>query len=133
MFFGWWRKLVRAESKGFRRERRKPPQMRRSNFKPWAEVLEDRTLLSAGDLDPTFGSGGKVVTSLGTSQDWASAVAIQGDGKAVVVGESVQGTASDLAVARYNTDGTLDASFGSGGRASTFLPDGFVPRDVAIQ
>jgi hypothetical protein len=44
MFFDWWRKRVRVESKVSRRERRKPPHQRRANFKPWAEVLEDRTL-----------------------------------------------------------------------------------------
>jgi hypothetical protein len=42
MFFDWWRKLVCVESKGSRRERRKLPHLRRANFKPWAEVLEDR-------------------------------------------------------------------------------------------
>src|SRR5690242_14274188 len=42
MFFGWWRKLVRVESRPSRRDSRKPPHLRRGYVKPWAEVLEDR-------------------------------------------------------------------------------------------
>src|SRR5262245_46099063 len=47
MFFDWWRKLVRVGSRVSRRERRKAGRLRRANVKPWAGVLEDRTLLSS--------------------------------------------------------------------------------------
>ena len=53
MFFDWWRKLVRVGSKVSRRERRKPPHLRRASFKPWVEMLEDRTLLSPGNVSIT--------------------------------------------------------------------------------
>jgi uncharacterized delta-60 repeat protein len=70
----------------------------------------------AGDLDPTFGTGGRVTTDFGNSFDeQASALAIQPDGKLVAGGFS----ASDFALARYNSDGSLDASFGSGGKVTT--------------
>src|SRR5436190_24071242 len=68
-------------------------------------------------LDPTFGSGGIVRTSAGGISGWeASAMAIQSDGKIVVVGDgSYEWCTCDFAVARYNTDGSLDSSFGGNG------------------
>src|SRR4051812_39045428 len=50
------------------------------------EPLEARRLLSAGDLDPTFGAGGKVVSDLADARDTARAAVVQSDGKTVVVG-----------------------------------------------
>src|SRR5688572_31371779 len=70
---------------------------------------------AAGDLDPTFGVGGKVVTSFPGGLDTANDVAVQTDGKIVVGGFS----GSDFALTRYNIDGTLDQTFGTGGRVNT--------------
>ncbi len=71
-----------------------------------------------GDLDLTFGSGGIVIT-IGSDPNHvntASAMAIQADGKIVVVGDATLGTpAWDFAVVRYNPDGSLDSSFGGTG------------------
>lgn len=65
-----------------------------------------------GDLDPTFGSGGRLRTDFGNGRtDQANALAIQADGKLVVAGSS----AFSIALARYNPNGTLDPSFGSRG------------------
>lgn len=69
-----------------------------------------------GSLDTSFGSGGKVTTSFGTGTDIANAVALQGDGKIVVVGSSVQGSNNDVAMARYNPNGTLDTTFSGDGK-----------------
>jgi uncharacterized delta-60 repeat protein len=77
---------------------------------------------AAGDLDPSFGSGGKVFTDFGSTRDSAGrAVAIQPNGKIVVTGfSSIRGSdEDDFALARYNRDGSLDQSFGSGGRVLT--------------
>jgi uncharacterized delta-60 repeat protein len=63
-----------------------------------------------GDLDPTFDSDGRVVTDFFESFDQASAVVVQPDGKILAVGTSD----GDFALARYNTDGSLDSTFGSG-------------------
>jgi uncharacterized delta-60 repeat protein len=72
-----------------------------------------------GGLDPTFGTGGKVLTSFGFGS-LARALAIQPDGKIVAAGEA---GFSDFALARYNDDGKVDASFGSGGKVLTdFTP-----------
>lgn len=85
-----------------------------------------------GTLDPSFGAGGVVLTgSPGVSQT-IQGIAIQVDGKIVVTG----GSNADLAVARYETDGSLDPSFGSGGLA-TIDASGIAltdaGKDVAIQ
>src|SRR5436190_5296595 len=81
--------------------------------------LLNAIVLSAepGDmLDPTFGNGGIVITRGSeprTLLNAASAMAIQADGKIIVVGEGA--ATLGFAVVRYNTDGSLDSSFGSGG------------------
>lgn len=79
-----------------------------------------------GSLDNSFGSGGKILTDFGSLQeDWAQAVAIQPDGKIVVGGYTHivvgQFSSAIFALARYNTDGSLDASF-SGGKVTTDFP-----------
>lgn len=80
-----------------------------------------------GSLDTTFGNGGKVVTSFGASTDRINAILVQDDGKILVGGESDQGTAAsgvDFALARYNADGSLDATFGTGGKVLTPIRPG---------
>src|SRR5260370_5518970 len=65
-------------------------------------------------LDSTYGSGGKVITSFG-NQAYAKSVALQSDGKAVAVGFNFNGGHQNWSIARYNTNGTLDTSFGTNG------------------
>jgi len=90
-----------------------------------------------GDLDPTFGTGGMVTTDLNHSTDIANAVAIQADGKLVVVGQTYKNndySNEDFAVTRYNTNGTLDNTFGNGGKVRTDFPGlAAVPSSVVIQ
>jgi uncharacterized delta-60 repeat protein len=72
-----------------------------------------------GSPDTAFGTGGKVITQVGTQgNDGAFAVAVQTDGKIVVAGASDQGGAThlDFAVLRYKADGSLDSGFGQGGK-----------------
>lgn len=76
-------------------------------------------LAAAGDLDPTFDSDGVVFTAVSPSSDNASAVVIDSAGKIVVAGTTSNGLVSDFAVARYNTDGSLDTSFDSDGIVTT--------------
>ena len=91
-----------------------------------AFVVSGGTMLAVdGDLDPTFGTDGKVLTDFDHSTDIANAVAIQTDGKVVVVGTTYQNndfSTEDFAVARYNPDGTLDKTFGVGGKVQTDFP-----------
>lgn len=79
-----------------------------------------------GSLDKTFGGTGIVTTSFSrTSQEQATAVALQSDGKIVIAG-FVQDTTSDFALARFNTNGTLDTAYGTGGRARIGIASGSV-------
>lgn len=68
-----------------------------------------------GTLDNSFGSSGTVVTQTGEGQASANDIAIQTDGKLIVVGSSSDGdlgsSSEDFAIVRYNADGTLDSSF----------------------
>jgi uncharacterized delta-60 repeat protein/uncharacterized repeat protein (TIGR01451 family) len=79
--------------------------------------LLSRVEAAAGDLDAGFGSGGKVLTAFGAGSSYNKAfdVAVQADGKIVASGIAQ----SNLAIARYNTDGTLDSTFGVGGQVAT--------------
>jgi len=90
-----------------------------------------------GDLDPTFGTGGMLMTDINRSTDSASAVAVQADGKLVAVGTTYKQndfSDEDFVVARYNTDGSLDNTFGSRGRVRTDFPGlAAVPSSVVIQ
>jgi uncharacterized delta-60 repeat protein len=81
-----------------------------------------------GSLDPTFGTDGKVTTDFFGNSDLAYAVAIQQDDHIVAAGRALNGSNYDFALARYNPDGTLDPSFGTGGKATT---DFFGGADVA--
>jgi uncharacterized delta-60 repeat protein len=88
---------------------------------------------SNGALDPSFGSGGKVVTDFDPAhRDQANAIAVQADGKIIAAGftsflGSDDNTDYAFALARYHADGALDLSFGNGGKVVTNLsnPSGF--------
>jgi len=71
-----------------------------------------------GTLDPFFGAGGRVVTSLAADAE-ALALVLQPDGKIVATGRASDGVTSRFALARYDADGTLDPFFGSQGRVIT--------------
>ncbi len=93
-------------------------------------TVANRSQADAGDLDQTFGTGGRVNTDFMNSFDFAFAIAVQPDGKIIAAGES----ASDFALARYNSDGSLDASFGAGGKVTTDFSDTpTLIRDLALQ
>jgi uncharacterized delta-60 repeat protein len=68
-----------------------------------------------GSIDSTFGLTGKVITTIGAYNDYGWAVAIQADQKIVITGKAFNGTDDDVLLLRYNTDGTLDAGFGTNG------------------
>lgn len=69
-----------------------------------------------GNLDTGFGSGGKVTTDFG-GVEFANAVAVQPDGRILAAGDAD----GDFALARYQPDGSLDATFGGDGRLVTDL------------
>jgi uncharacterized delta-60 repeat protein len=79
-----------------------------------------------GDLDTTFGTGGKVFTQFSPhGPQPATDIAVQPDGKIVVVsGALASFLQSAMNIARYNPDGSLDTTFGSGGKITTFIGGG---------
>ena len=84
--------------------------------------------LANGTFDTSFNSTGKVITPVGSSDDYGYSVALQPDGKIVVAGYCVSGANLDFCLARYLANGTLDASFGSTGKVITAIGSG---NDVA--
>jgi uncharacterized delta-60 repeat protein len=87
-----------------------------------------------GSLDTTFNGTGKVTTDIGGDTEEGFSMAIQPDGKIVVAGRSFNGIDYDFAVVRYNTNGSLDTTFGSGGKVTTAIGSGHdVAFSVALQ
>src|SRR4051812_3865961 len=80
----------------------------------FCESLESRRMLNAGDLDPTFNGTGKTTFPLNTNIVTIDGedVGVQSTGKVIVAGDTSNGK---LVVARFNTDGTHDTTFGSFG------------------
>ncbi|MCX6875946.1 MAG: hypothetical protein NTW21_19380 [Verrucomicrobia bacterium] len=73
-----------------------------------------------GSLDTTFNVSGKVLTDFGGDPNWGRSVAVQGDGKILLAGTISGGSA----MARYNTNGTLDTSFNGTGKVITTISNG---------
>jgi uncharacterized delta-60 repeat protein len=87
-----------------------------------------------GALDASFGSGGKVITAVGTGNDQANALALQSDGKLVLIGWCDGSGGKDFCAVRLHSDGSLDQSFGSGGKVITPVGAGTDRADaIAIQ
>jgi uncharacterized delta-60 repeat protein len=93
-----------------------------------------------GTLDQVFGTNGSVETTFGDQTAAGRAIVVQADGKIIVVGVSGAGSYSELndfVLARYNSNGSLDQSFGSGGKAKTHFPGvfntGSTATSVALQ
>jgi uncharacterized delta-60 repeat protein len=89
---------------------------------------------TSGDLDPTFGNGGVVITAVGSMNDHAQAVALLPDGKILVTGSTDDGGGHDLVLARYTISGMLDTAFGVGGVVTTSIGAGYdAAFDIALQ
>jgi len=73
-----------------------------------------------GSPDATFGNTGQVMTSFGIgTRNWINSIELQNDGKIVAGGFS----SNSFALARYESNGTLDISFGTGGLVTTAIPN----------
>jgi uncharacterized delta-60 repeat protein len=111
--------LLRPKPAG--RQRVGDPFQRCAGFEP----LEERALLSVGGtLDKSFDGDGKVVTPVqvfeGGGSSWAHQVAVQSDGKIVVACHG-PAAGADIAVMRFNRDGSPDSAFDGDGRVTTSI------------
>jgi len=81
------------------------------------DVLESRLLLSDGQIDASFAGNGRFTDAQMTA---ILDMAVQSDSKVVAVGYANDGlgTNSNTVVSRFNEDGTMDTSFGKGGRVT---------------
>ena len=97
-------------------------------------VFVSVALAASGDLDTTFSADGMVETDFGSNTaDGARAVAVQSNGRIVVVGYTGPNNASDFFIARYTQNGTLDTSFSGDGKQTTNFDANDVAWAVAIQ
>lgn len=79
-----------------------------------------------GSRDTNFGTDGRVTTDFNGSSDVVTSIAVQSDGKIVLGGYAfvTAGKGFDFALARYNSDGTPDSSFGVAGKINLDLANG---------
>jgi uncharacterized delta-60 repeat protein len=101
----------------------------------WQLGMGDPAQARAGDLDPSFGTDGNVATEF-SGHDAASALVVQGD-KLVAAGGTRSSRAAGgpgaFALARYNADGSLDPSFGTGGKVTTDFGGTASARALVVQ
>src|SRR5690242_6014863 len=99
-----------------------------------ALVLPGLAQAKDGKLDTSFGTGGKVTTTFSGGGSAAYGVAMDSQGRYITVGVSVSGGAAEFALARYDSDGNIDTSFGTGGtgKVTTALGSQAYARSVVI-
>ena len=86
-----------------------------------------------GSLDQSFGAGEQVLTGFAAnSSDCAYSVAIQTDGKIVAAGTSEDSSTSKFALARYNSNGSLDTTFGTQGKVTTHFTANSIDEGSAV-
>ena len=108
--------------------------MREEIYLPFIQRRPVRFTESTGTLDPTFSGDGRVMTNIGYSDEWGYDVVVQPDGKVVIAGYTFTGNSDDVAVARYNPDGSPDTTFGGDGRVVTVINfQDEIGRAVALQ
>jgi uncharacterized delta-60 repeat protein len=88
-------------------------------FVALSSPLSQRSRADAGDLDATFGTDGKVRVDFSGSHDSLMDVALMSDGRIVAVGSAASAGVTFAALARFEADGSLDTSFGIGGKVTT--------------
>lgn len=84
-----------------------------------AEFFSVARINSNGTLDTTFGVNGLAKTAFSALESTPISIAVQPDGKIVLGGYTVTSYAQDFALARFNSNGTLDTTFGDNGRVIT--------------
>jgi uncharacterized delta-60 repeat protein len=135
MWFPYWLRRAltgstRVTALPLNRQGKSRARARNHNFRPQLEPLERRDLPTAGFLDQSFGVHGKVDQLVLVNGGMVvSDVAVQKDGKIVVAGIEE----GDLSLMRFNSDGTLDKSFGQHGLAHTGSGNAMAASGLVIQ
>lgn len=75
-------------------------------------------LTARGVPDSTFGHNGEVTTDFSGGADSIKQVLLESDGKIIVAGYATNGSETNFAVARYNSDGSADTGFGTSGKST---------------
>jgi uncharacterized delta-60 repeat protein len=90
---------------------------------------------TVGSLDSTFGVNGRVIRDIGTDHDRIFGIALQDDGKIVAGGTTINSTSQygNFALTRYNTNGTIDSTYGTNGIVITQMQDSSNLADLVIQ
>lgn len=94
--------------------------------------LNENIQAQPGTLDNSFGDSGKVISANG---GFIYASALQKDGKIIIAGNGGE-PYSDFLLMRYNTDGSIDSSFGNNGQVITVTAESVFlleARDVIVQ
>jgi len=87
-----------------------------------------------GNIDKSFGNKGLIITEISDEKDVGESVAIQDDGKIVVVGSTDHKPTTDIVLIRYNENGSIDYGFGIGGIVITDINSGFdIGKSLVIQ
>ncbi len=103
-------------------------------FFPMLLILPLHLMAVDGDLDISFGNNGVVTTDFEDRDNYGKDVVIQSDGKIVVVGYSSGSTKADISLVRYNSDGSLDGTFGNSGKVMTdFSEHGAIIERAVLQ
>ena len=94
---------------------------------------------SNGSVDSLFGLNGVVITDYFGFNDYAKSSTLQNDGKILVVGYNKHSSGfgnEKIMMTRYNTDGTIDSTFGINGIVITELYNSYFytfPNDIKVQ
>src|SRR5579884_1088092 len=135
MSFSWWRRLTQRRSKAATSRRQGHQSTSTRRFRPTLEGLEERELLDATILDPSFGTGGKVAVNYPNDVSRLNAVLWE-SGQILVAGTTQSN--SGFLLARRNLDGRPDLNFGQFQRTPGYVLTSFgsgstVATAVALQ
>lgn len=86
-----------------------------------------------GLLDTTFGINGIVITDIVSNDDFAFSVISQNEDKILVLGKSTNSSSDNFCIIRFNSDGTLDQTFGNNGKIVTEIANSGNLYDIKIQ
>jgi len=108
--------------------------MRKITFLTLALVFASTIKAQDGVFDNSFGSFGRTLTDVNNAESEARNVIVQPDGKVIIGGFTDGGSGDDFLLVRFNSDGTLDNTFGNNGKVVTNVSSGNdVVRGLALQ